>query len=73
EKIMERDPSYTLLHRIRPGITSLGMIRYGYATTVDEMIARMRYDLFYLDKISLLTDMRIIVHTIYTVMSGKGI
>lgn len=73
EKIMERDPSYTLLHRIRPGITSLGMIRYGYATTVDEMIARMRYDLFYLDKISLLTDLRIIVHTIYTVMSGKGI
>ncbi len=73
KKIMERDPSYTLLHRIRPGITSLGMIKYGYATTVDEMITRMRYDLFYLDKISLLTDLRIIVHTIYTVMSGKGI
>lgn len=72
-KIMERDPAYALLHRIRPGITSLGMIKYGYASDVDEMVRRMRYDLLYLDKISLLTDLRIIVHTVYTVFSGKGV
>ena len=70
---MERDPAYALLHRIRPGITSLGMIKYGYASDVDEMVRRMRYDLLYLDKISLLTDLRIIVHTVYTVFSGKGV
>lgn len=73
EEIVRRDPSYTLLHRVRPGITSLGMVKYGYASTVDQMVRRMQYDLLYLDNISMLTDLKIIIYTVYTVLSGKGV
>lgn len=72
-QIMEREPSYTLLHRLRPGITSLGMVKYGYASNVDEMVERLRYDLLYLENISLATDIKIILHTIHTVVTGKGL
>ena len=44
-KIVEKAPYYTLVHQVRPGITSWGMVKYGYAKNVDEMILRLRYDL----------------------------
>lgn len=70
---MEREPSYALIHRVRPGITSLGMVKYGYATNVDQMVERMRYDLLYLHNISIITDIKILLYTAHTVLSGKGI
>lgn len=73
EQIEEREPSHALLHRMRPGITSLGMVKYGYASTVDQMIERMRYDMIYLQNISLLSDLKILLYTFTTVFSGKGI
>ncbi len=73
EQILEREPSYALIHRVRPGITSLGMVKYGYATNVDQMVERMRYDLLYLHNISIITDIKILLYTAHTVLSGKGI
>lgn len=73
EKIMERAPYYTLVHRVRPGITSWGMVKYGYASTIDEMIDRLRYDLLYIENISIMVDIKIIIYTIHTVFTGKGI
>lgn len=73
EQISQRNHAYTLLHRVRPGITSLGMVKYGYASTIDDMMQRMQYDLLYLENISLLTDVKIIIHTVHTVLSGKGV
>lgn len=73
EKIKERAPSYVLVHRVRPGITSLGMVRFGYASNVDQMVARLKYDLLYLENMSLLTDIKIIVYTVSTVLGGKGV
>ncbi|MCM1293232.1 MAG: exopolysaccharide biosynthesis polyprenyl glycosylphosphotransferase [Bacteroides sp.] len=71
--IIEREPAYTLLFRVRPGITSLGMVKYGYATSVDEMITRSKFDMLYLENISIVTDLKIILHTARTVLNGEGI
>lgn len=73
EQILQRQPYYTLVHRVRPGITSLGMVKYGYAGNVDEMIERMQYDLIYLENVSITTDLKILAYTVTTVISGKGL
>lgn len=72
EKIMQRAPYYSLVHQVRPGITSWGMVKYGYAASVDQMVARLRYDLIYLTNISLTNDLKIIIYTIKTVLKGRG-
>lgn len=72
-KITEREPSYTLLYQVRPGITSWGMVKYGYASDIDQMIDRMRYDLLYVENLSFLLDMKILFYTFHTVLTGKGI
>lgn len=72
-QIVARVPYYTLVHRVRPGITSWGMVKYGYATTVDQMIERLRYDLIYLDNVSLPVDIKILFHTVRTVFTGQGL
>lgn len=71
--IVRENPSYTLVHRVRPGITSLGMVKFGYASTVHDMVRRMNYDLIYLQELSLVTDIKIILRTISNVCSGKGV
>lgn len=73
DQIVERAPYYTTLYQVRPGITSLGMVKYGYATNVDEMIERSKYDLIYLDNMSLFNDLKIIIYTIRVVIKGIGI
>ncbi len=73
QKILEREPAYSLVHQIRPGITSMGMVKYGYARTVDEMLERLRFDLLYLENMSLLNDLKIIVYTIKIVFTGRGV
>lgn len=72
-QILERAPYYSLVHQVRPGITSWGMVKYGYASNVDEMVERLRYDLIYLENVSLPVDMKILFHTISTVLTGKGL
>jgi lipopolysaccharide/colanic/teichoic acid biosynthesis glycosyltransferase len=73
EKIILKAPHYKQLHTIKPGITSWGQVKYGYASNVDEMIKRLEYDLYYLENRSLLFDLKIILHTIGIVIKGKGI
>lgn len=73
DQITQQAPFYTLLHQVRPGITSMGMVKFGYAGSVDEMVERMKYDLIYLENMSLLNDLKIMVYTVETVLTGKGI
>lgn len=73
DMIVKRAPHYCLLHRVRPGITSWGMVKYGYATSVDNMIERLRFDMIYLENISLGVDLKILFYTIRTVVTGRGV
>lgn len=73
DQIVPKAPYYTLLHQVRPGITSLGMVKYGYAKNVDEMVERLKFDLLYIENMSLLNDLKIIIYTVKTVITGKGI
>lgn len=72
ELIAARVPQYPFIYQVRPGITSWGMVRYGYASNVEQMIERLRYDLIYLENISILTDIKILLHTVRTVVGGHG-
>jgi exopolysaccharide biosynthesis polyprenyl glycosylphosphotransferase len=72
DQITKRVPSYALLHQVRPGITSMGMVKFGYAKNVDEMVERVKYDLMYLDNMSLLNDLKILIYTIRIVFTGRG-
>lgn len=73
DQIMKYAPYYALVHQVRPGLTSMGMVKYGYATSVKEMVERLKYDLLYLENMSLMNDMKIMVYTVKTVLSGKGL
>lgn len=57
---------------MRPGLTSWGQVKYGYASTVGQICERMQYDLYYIDHFSLFFDLKIILHTVRIVFSGKG-
>lgn len=72
KKIVEKAPHYTLVHQVKPGLTSWGMVKYGYAMGVDEMVERLNYDLIYLSNMSVAVDFKILLHTISTVLLGKG-
>ena len=72
EQIVKKAPHYRLLHRVRPGITSWGMVKYGYAENVDQMIKRLRYDILYMENMSLLLDVKILIYTVLTVIKGRG-
>ncbi|GHV47264.1 undecaprenyl-phosphate glucose phosphotransferase [Bacteroidia bacterium] len=73
DKIVRKAPYYYLLHNVRPGITSLGMVKYGYACNVDEMVERLEYDMLYYENMSLVMDLTILAYTVNTVITGKGI
>ena len=72
DQIVQRAPEYLLLQRLRPGITSWGQVKYGYASTVDEMVERLRYDLLYIDNMSLATDIKIMLYTVIIICQGRG-
>ncbi len=72
DQIVERMPHYKLLQKVKPGITSWGQVKYGYAENVDQMIERAKFDLIYLENMSIATDIKILVYTIMIVLQGRG-
>jgi exopolysaccharide biosynthesis polyprenyl glycosylphosphotransferase len=71
-QIVKKAPYYKHIFKVKPGITSLGMVKYGYASTVDEMIKRLKYDIIYIENMSIVLDFKIIIYTILTVLYGRG-
>ncbi|MDO8951734.1 MAG: sugar transferase [Draconibacterium sp.] len=72
DQIVKKAPHYTHLHKLRPGITSWGQVRYGYASDVDQMLERLPYDMIYLKNISLYIDLKIMIYTIMVSFKGRG-
>jgi lipopolysaccharide/colanic/teichoic acid biosynthesis glycosyltransferase len=72
DQIVQLEPQFLELTKVRPGITSWGQVKYGYAENVDQMIQRMKYDLLYLRNRSIALDIKIMLYTILIVLKAKG-
>lgn len=72
DRITEKAPEYKLLLRVKPGITSWGQVKFGYADTVEQMVERLKYDLLYMENISLATDIKILFYTFVIILQGRG-
>ncbi|MBA9077353.1 MULTISPECIES: sugar transferase [Rufibacter] len=70
--ITQQAPHYRHLHRVRPGITSLGQVKFGYAQNVQEMVRRLKYDILYIENMSLAMDFRVMLYTIKIIVQGRG-
>jgi exopolysaccharide biosynthesis polyprenyl glycosylphosphotransferase len=73
DQIVVKAPHYSHLLRVRPGITSWGQVKYGYAKDVDEMVQRLKYDIIYIENMSIYIDIKILIYTIRTVLLAKGL
>ncbi len=72
DQIMEQAPHYRHLHKVRPGITSWGQVKFGYAENVEQMIERLKYDIIYIENMSIGLDIKILFYTIKTIIQGRG-
>jgi exopolysaccharide biosynthesis polyprenyl glycosylphosphotransferase len=72
EQIVQHAPHYTHLHKLRPGITSWGQVKFGYASNVEEMLERLPYDMMYLKNISLYVDFKILIYTVMVAFKANG-
>ena len=71
DQIIKRDPRYTYLYQIRPGVTSYATLYNGYTDTIEKMVRRLELDLYYLRHRSLFFDAKILWLTFWSIVSGK--
>ena len=72
DQIVKVAPHYKLLLTLKPGMTSWGQVKFGYAENIEEMLERLKWDILYLDNMSLQTDIKILIYTVLIVIKGKG-
>ena len=72
DQIVSIAPHYKLLHRVKPGITSWGQVKYGYAENVEQMVERLKYDILYIENMSLALDFKIAFYTVLTIIKAEG-
>lgn len=72
DKIVQIEPQFLHLTKVRPGITSWGQVKYGYAENVDQMLQRMKFDLLYMKNRTLALDFKIMLYTVIIIFKAKG-
>lgn len=72
DQIVEIEPQFMHLTKVRPGITSWGQVKYGYAENVDQMLQRMKFDLLYMKNRTLALDIKIMLYTVLIILKAKG-
>ena len=73
DQIIKLAPHYAHLHKVKPGITSWGQVKFGYAENVHQMVKRLEYDLIYIENMSLFVDFQIMIYTLATIIKGKNV
>lgn len=73
DQIIALAPHYIHLQKVKPGITSWGQVKYGYAENVEQMIKRLRFDILYIENMSLFVDLKILFYTAVTIFKGTGV
>lgn len=72
DQIIKKAPHRRHLLKVKPGVTSWGQVKYGYASSVEEMLQRLNYDILYIENMSLALDIKIMFYTVMVVFQGKG-
>ncbi len=72
DQIVQTAPHYRMLFKVKPGITSWGQVKFGYAENVKEMTERLKWDILYLENMSLSVDFKILIYTILIIVQGRG-
>jgi exopolysaccharide biosynthesis polyprenyl glycosylphosphotransferase len=72
DQITALAPHYSHLHKVKPGITGWGQVKFGYSENVYQMVDRLKFDLLYIENMSLLVDFKIMVYTVLIILQGRG-
>jgi len=72
DQITQHAPHYKHLLKVRPGITSWGQVKFGYASNIDQMLQRLKFDILYIENMSISLDIKILFYTVLVLLQGKG-